>query len=61
MKRQQHTIADVYGLESEEELAKYNKWLLHPNRPYGVPIKKFKEEYVEEKKEKKRKGKRDEN
>lgn len=55
MKRDRFTIADVYGLESEDQLKEYNKWLLHPQRPIGVSAKKFRAEEEERSYEKKRK------
>jgi hypothetical protein len=57
MKRDRFTIADVYGLESDKELEKYNKWLLHPSRPFGVSVKKFKEEWEEPKAKSKKNAK----
>lgn len=57
MKRDRYTIADIAGLESEDQLAEYNKWLLHPQRPYGESIKKFRGEFEELKKEKRKKTK----
>ena len=53
MKRQNYTVT-VTGDEAEDALAEYNKWLLHPKRPFDMPIKKFKEQYEKENPPKKR-------
>lgn len=55
MKRDRFTIADIAGLDSEDQLAEYNKWLLHPKRPFGESINKFRGEFEEELKKEKRK------
>lgn len=57
MKRDRFTIADVYGLDSEDQLKEYNRWLLHPQRPVGVSVKRFRKEQEEITLDKKRKKK----